>query len=119
MISITSTDYSPSAEPRKSSPFSNIELYIDGSQDSPTDGMGLLLGTVNDEKTGTSAEANSNDEAAVVKSSLEAAVVKSSLEAAVVGNRNSGISSSTCRDKDDDNKFENISSKQGYMDKFQ
>jgi hypothetical protein len=110
MISITSTDYSPSAEPRKSSPFSNIELYIDGSQDSPTDGMGLLLGTVNDEKTGTSAEANSNDEAAVVKSSLEAAVV---------GNRNSGISSSTCRDKDDDNKFENISSKQGYMDKFQ
>jgi hypothetical protein len=110
MISITSTDYSPSAEPRKSSPFSNIELYIDGSQDSPTDGMGFLLGTVNDEKTGTSAEANSNDEAAVVKSSLEAAVV---------GNRNSGISSSTCRDKDDDNKFENISSKQGYMDKFQ
>jgi hypothetical protein len=101
MISIASTDYAPGAEPRKSSPFSNIEL--DGSQDSPTDGMGFLLGTVNDEKTGTSAEANNNNEAAVVKPSLEAAVVR---------NRNGDISSSTCRDKDDDSKFENISSKQ-------
>lgn len=109
MLSVASTDYSPtpSAEPRKSSPFSNFELDIgtNESQHSQFDGMGLSLETVNDEKTCTSTEDKSN----------KAAVVKSSLVAAAVEDRDSGISTFTCSDKENGSTYESGSPKQDIL----
>ncbi|TVU49536.1 hypothetical protein EJB05_00849 [Eragrostis curvula] len=108
MLSLASTDYTPNTEPQKSSPFSNFELDIDidESQDSQIDSIGLSLETVNDERTYISGESNT-------MRNNEAAVLKSSLVVAVVGDRDSGISSSsTHRDKKDDCTFQIGGSKQ-------
>ncbi|GJN35281.1 hypothetical protein PR202_gb24034 [Eleusine coracana subsp. coracana] len=112
MLSVASTDNStPSAEPRKISPFSNFELDIDidESQNSQHDGIGLSLETVNDEKACTSTEAKINNKAAVVNSNLLAGTI---------GDGDSGISSSTCTDKENDSTFESGSPKPNTLISF-
>ncbi|GJM95354.1 hypothetical protein PR202_ga12077 [Eleusine coracana subsp. coracana] len=112
MLSVASTDNStPSAEPRKSSPFFNFELDIDIDelQDSQFDGIGLSLETVNDEKACTYTEAKINNKAAVVNSNLLAGTI---------GDGDSGISSSTCTDKENDSTFESGSPKPNSLISF-
>ncbi|KAL6623534.1 hypothetical protein ACP70R_033413 [Stipagrostis hirtigluma subsp. patula] len=91
-LSVASTEHSLCVEPQETSP-----------QDNKIDDMGLLLETVKDEKTCTYAEANTtHSKTGVVKSSLTGAI----------GDRDSGISSSSAyREKEDGCTFESSNSK--------
>lgn len=105
-LSVASTDSTLSAEVRKVSPFSNLELMndIDGSQESKTDDMSLSFEILNDEKACTSVDTNIMHEDIT-------RVVNSSLETTTYGSRDSSNSSSaTYRDKDDGCSVENSNS---------
>ncbi|KAL6847320.1 hypothetical protein ACP4OV_023173 [Aristida adscensionis] len=107
IISMASTDQSPSAEPRKTSLSSSFQpdIDIDGSQDNQIDDMGLFSETLGDDKTHTSTEANTMH-------NNKTGVVNSSLQATIDGDRDSDIPCSVYTDKEDGCTFQNSSSKQ-------
>ncbi|CAL5090352.1 unnamed protein product [Urochloa decumbens] len=107
-LSIASTlnGPTPRAEPQKNSLFSDFELDIgiDGSEDNTIDELGLLLETINDEKTCTSTEVNTTQ-------CNKTGILKSSLVATLDGDRVDGIACSS--NKELDCMLENCNSKHG------
>ncbi|KAE8776633.1 formin-like protein 12 [Hordeum vulgare] len=106
--SIASSDRTSSAEARKISPFSSLELSnddIDGSPESKTDDMNMSFGVLNDENACTSVDTN------IMLGDITRVV--SSLESTTDGGRDSSNSSSaTYIDKDDGCTVENSDSRQ-------